>query len=139
MQAGTAALRKINAAVAAALQDALEWGGTRMRGPFAVIMAVSMLVIATCLPSGADESARRGRQIVERDCARCHAVGAADASAMSKAPPFREIARRYPPSHLAEALAEGIVTGHPDMPVFAFAPADAGAIIAYLEALSEKR
>ena len=38
---------------------------------------------------------------------------------------------------LEEALAEGILTGHPDMPEFAFPPEDIGAIIAYLRAVQE--
>lgn len=36
---------------------------------------------------------------------------------------------------LAEALAEGIMTGHPDMPVFTFTARQADQIIAYLEAI----
>lgn len=35
----------------------------------------------------------------------------------------------------AEALAEGIVTGHPDMPAFTFSPTQIGAIIAYIKSL----
>ena len=31
---------------------------------------------------------------------------------------------RYPIEDLAESLAEGIVSGHPDMPIFVFSPQD---------------
>jgi mono/diheme cytochrome c family protein len=41
----------------------------------------------------------------------------------------------YPPESLAEALAEGIVSGHPDMPEFVFKPPEIEAIIAYLDSL----
>ena len=41
---------------------------------------------------------------------------------MALAPPFRLLPQRYPVEHLAEALAEGIVTGHPAMPQFKFHP-----------------
>ena len=63
-----------------------------------------------------------GRAIVEQKCARCHAIGATGESPHPKALPFRFIVKRYPVEDLAEALAEGIVSGHPDMPVFAFEP-----------------
>jgi len=53
----------------------------------------------------------------------------------AKAPPFIDVVKRYPPATLAEALAEGISTGHPDMPEFVFAPDEIGHLIAYLESL----
>jgi len=62
--------------------------------------------------------AETGRAIVKEKCARCHATGLNDKSPHEKAPPFRDVATRYPSENLAEALAEGIVSGHPDMPVF---------------------
>jgi hypothetical protein len=36
---------------------------------------------------------------------------------------------------LAEALAEGILTGHPDMPEMSFSPAEVDALIAHLRSL----
>ena len=44
--------------------------------------------------------------------------------------------RRYPAESIEEALAEGIVSGHPDMPEFVFEPAEIDAIVAYLDSLS---
>jgi mono/diheme cytochrome c family protein len=79
----------------------------------------------------------RGRAIVEENCSRCHAVKASDASRLPAAPPFRELGQRYPVSDLEEALAEGIVTAHPDMPQFAFPPEDVAAIIAYFETIQQ--
>ena len=38
---------------------------------------------------------------------------------------------------LEEALAEGLVTGHPDMPEFQFEARDVGAIIAYLNSIQQ--
>jgi hypothetical protein len=38
---------------------------------------------------------------------------------------------------LEEALGEGIISGHPDMPEFEFAPADVGAIVAYLKSIQQ--
>ena len=79
-----------------------------------------------------------GRQIAERICARCHAIGLHGQSAHPDAPPFRQIAAKGNVENLEEALGEGIVVGHPDMPQFKFKPEDVGALIAYLKSLSGK-
>jgi len=76
-----------------------------------------------------------GRAIARENCARCHAIGMNDTSAHQKAPPFRDVVERYPSEDLAEALAEGIVSGHPDMPVFIFQPPQIEGFIAYLDSL----
>lgn len=78
----------------------------------------------------------KGREIITEKCSRCHAIGPQGASPHAKAPPFREVVKRYPVENLAESLAEGIVSGHPDMPVFVFEPAEIDAILAYLSSLS---
>ncbi len=81
------------------------------------------------------DSALRGKGLVKEKCARCHSIGAAGESLHKDAPPFRTLATRWPLEHLEEALAEGIVTGHPDMPAFAFEPEDIDAILEYLHSL----
>ena len=53
------------------------------------------------------------------------------------APPFRTLSKKYPIEDLAESLAEGIVSGHPDMPIFVFGPHDVDAIIDYLQSIQE--
>ncbi len=80
-----------------------------------------------------------GRAIVTLNCARCHAVEKSGTSPFPQAPPFRTLSTKYPIEHLAEALAEGILSGHPAMPEFIFNPDEIDAILAYLEALSEQR
>ncbi|MGA9541778.1 MAG: cytochrome c [Methyloceanibacter sp.] len=77
----------------------------------------------------------KGEVIVRENCARCHAVGQTDESPNAEAPPFRVLSQSYPVESLAESLAEGIMSGHPDMPVFVFKPHDVDAIIAYLESI----
>lgn len=81
----------------------------------------------------------RGEQIVREKCSRCHATGKADVSPDPKAPPFRNVGKTFPPEHLAEALAEGIVTGDNNMPEFKFNPRDVDAIIDYLAEISAGR
>jgi hypothetical protein len=58
---------------------------------------------------------------------------------MALAPPFRVLPERYPVEQLAEALAEGIVTGHPMMPEFTFDPREINALLSYLQSLAPTR
>jgi mono/diheme cytochrome c family protein len=78
---------------------------------------------------------KAGQAIAERLCARCHSISAAGESPMRTAPPFRTLPQRYPVEHLAEALAEGIVTGHPAMPQFAFNPPEIDALLGFIDSL----
>ena len=76
-----------------------------------------------------------GHTLVRQNCARCHAIDQTGDSPEPKAPPFRDLVKRYDPSALEEALAEGIVTGHEAMPQFVFEADQVSAIIAYLDTL----
>ena len=69
----------------------------------------------------------------------CHAVGRSGASPNTAAPPFRDLHQRYPVDSLAEALAEGILTGHPQMPEFRFAPEEVNDIILYLKSIQTEQ
>ena len=81
----------------------------------------------------------KGEQLLQTNCSRCHAIGKTGTSTHPQAPPFRDVVTRYPAVNLAEALAEGIITGHPDMPVFTFDPGEIDAIVAYLDSLAPPR
>lgn len=101
-------------------------------------LAVYVGALATAIPAASEEEVdaiAMGQAIMQKNCARCHAVGTEDDSQHEDAPPFRVIVTRYAPHNLAEALAEGIVSGHPDMPEFVFEPDEIGAIVAYLNTL----
>jgi mono/diheme cytochrome c family protein len=93
--------------------------------------------VLSALPAAADELVTFGRQIVEQNCARCHAIGSDDASTHPQAPPFRELSARYPLEALEEAFAEGISVGHPDMPEFVATPEQIDAMLAYMETIQE--
>lgn len=106
----------------------------------AVVSSWLGLLVAPLEVAKAEPGLREaGRTIVAAHCARCHAIDLEDASPYVAAPPFRTVVTRYPVENLAEALAEGIVSGHPDMPEFVFAPSDIKAILAYLESLKNPR
>lgn len=99
------------------------------------MLAASMLSVVPLAKAG-DQHVADGRRLVEENCSRCHAVTATDASLHPEAPAFRTLSQRYPIEMLAEALAEGISTGHPDMPEFVASPRQADAIIAYIRSIS---
>ena len=104
------------------------------------VLVAGLVLAATLLPAALraqddPELVERGRRLVERNCAECHAVGRDDASALPAAPPFRTLKEQYPIEALAEPLAEGISAGHAEMPERAFAPEDVDAILAYLGTL----
>lgn len=104
--------------------------------------ALAVIVVAHALPATAadapGDAVQQGQTILEANCSRCHAIGHDGSSTHPQAPPFREVVTRYDPSDLAEALAEGIVSGHPDMPQFVFQPGEIDAIIRYLRDLKSK-
>jgi len=101
-----------------------------------IILSLFLLVFASSI-SRADDVAS-GKKLVEANCSRCHAIGPTGNSPLAKAPPFREVVTRYPPESLGEALVEGIVTGHNEMPEFVFEADQATEIIAYLDSLKAK-
>jgi len=99
---------------------------------------VVLLFAAFAANANAASEVERGHAILEKNCGRCHATGEEGASAHPPAPAFRDLGERYPVGDIAEALAEGIITGHPEMPEFAFDPDEIDAIIAYLQSIQPK-
>ena len=99
------------------------------------ILAAPSLSLA-CLPTPAAASnAQQGQTPGATYCARCHAIDKVSPSPLKIAPPFRTLHERYPVETLQEALAEGIVTGHPTMPQFSFDADQVGDFIAFLKTL----
>jgi cytochrome c len=102
----------------------------------AVITGVLGLLVATFSadPSQASSPAQ-GKRLALTYCAKCHSIDKVTPSPLKIAPPFRTLHERYPVETLQEALAEGIVTGHPTMPEFRFDADQVGDFIAYLKTL----
>jgi cytochrome c len=98
------------------------------------IVVVAAVALAGTATAQSDRTAR-GRLLVQRYCAGCHSVTRTGSSPNPAAPPFRDLNRRYRIDELGEALAEGILTGHPAMPEFKFPPDDVKAVLAYLKSI----
>jgi cytochrome c len=83
----------------------------------------------------ASPAEQRGRIYARSHCARCHAIDRTGQSPFQPAPPFRTLHQRYAIETLGEALAEGIVTGHPAMPEFQLSPDQIHDLLSYLKTL----
>ena len=92
---------------------------------------------AAAAPAAAAADLKHGEELLQTNCASCHAVGRTGDSPHKYAPAFRTLGQRYPIESLEEALGEGIVSGHPDMPEFKFDADDVGDIIAYLKSIQQ--
>ena len=100
------------------------------------MIAVSVaLAIPTSAHAQLSPQAQRGLTFVQANCSKCHAISKVGESPLSVAPPFRTLHNRYPVESLQEALAEGIITGHPSMPEFRLDPGQVQDVIAYLKTL----
>jgi len=98
----------------------------------------ALLILFSWTPTLAQDGSKlehRGELLLNKNCSRCHAVARTGISPHPSAPPFRTLGQRYSIDSLAEALAEGLYTGHPDMPEFVFDIPDVSAILAYLESI----
>jgi cytochrome c len=107
---------------------------------YAGVMLLHALALTPSISGAAEAtSIERGLAIVQRNCAQCHAVGPRGESPNTMAPPFRSLQERYDVENLQEALAEGILTGHPAMPEFRFNPREISDIVDYLKSLNLAR
>lgn len=99
------------------------------------LLAAFAVVVGSEARAETNAAIEKGRALLEANCAKCHAIGMDGESKHKEAPPFRVVVTRYPPDNLAEALAEGLISGHPDMPEFVFEPDEVEAITTYLASL----
>jgi mono/diheme cytochrome c family protein len=117
-----------------------SFGEAGFRAVRAGLAAATALLIASAPSAYAVEKglADKGEVLVKENCSRCHAIGKEGDSPHKEAPPFRTLSKNYPIEDLSESLAEGIVSGHPDMPIFVFSPTDVQAIIDYLQSIQDQ-
>ncbi|MET0876513.1 MAG: cytochrome c [Tardiphaga sp.] len=100
---------------------------------YLVQAAVAVLCMAPAMAASPAE--QRGMAFALNNCARCHSIDRVTASPLNIAPPFRTLHKRYRIEMLAEALAEGITTGHPTMPEYQLDPDQINDLLAYLKTL----
>ena len=107
---------------------------SRIRNVAAGGMVIAVALLGSLTPLAASNPAQ-GKRLAMIYCARCHSIDKVGPSPLKIAPPFRTLHERYPVDTLQEALAEGIVTGHPTMPQFSFDADQVGDFLAFLKTL----
>jgi cytochrome c len=113
-----------------------ETGMTLRKGHAVTGSLVAAALLLGFAPASA-ASIEQGRRLARLYCAKCHSIDKVSPSPLKIAPPFRTLHERYPVEMLQEALAEGIVTGHPSMPEFRFDADQVGDFIAFLKSLEK--
>ena len=104
------------------------------------LIAALVLALGLNIASAAEvltPAAQRGLTLLRANCADCHAIDKFADSPLKIAPPFRALHVKYPIETLRLPLREGVLTGHPTMPVFRLDPGQVEDIIAYLKTLEE--
>jgi cytochrome c len=102
--------------------------------------ALLLLTLPLALSAGSTPAATlaHGEALVTRHCGGCHATARDDRSREPAAPQLRELNRRYDTEQLGEALAEGLLVGHPMMPQFRFPAEDVKSILLYLKSIQTR-
>jgi mono/diheme cytochrome c family protein len=101
----------------------------------AIVGALGILIVVCGGAPSRASNPEQGKRLALTHCARCHSIDNVSPSPLKIAPPFRTLHERYPVETLQEALAEGILTGHPTMPEFRFEADQVGDFIAFLKTL----
>jgi cytochrome c len=109
--------------------------------PVRLVGAIGLVLTLAGAPldATAQGDIERGRALAERLCARCHAMDGAGPSPVAQAPSFSTLERRWPVENLAEALAEGIATGHgsTQIPAFDFTTEEIDDLLAFPKFVQE--
>lgn len=100
-----------------------------------VVAAFAASVLCMTEANAQAPAAQRGLNFIRANCARCHAIDKVSPSPLGIAPPFRDLHKRYPVESLQEAFAEGIQTGHQNMPEFRLEADQIGDVMAYFKTL----
>ena len=100
-----------------------------------ILMPLVLMLLSLTPAAAASPDEQRGQTFALNNCARCHSVDKVTPSPLKIAPPFRTLHKRYPIETIAEALAEGIQTGHPTMPEFQLDPDQIHDLLAYMKTL----
>jgi mono/diheme cytochrome c family protein len=99
-----------------------------------------LAALALSLPARADDvSLSAGKQLAIARCGRCHAVGRTGDSPNPRSPRFRDLGARFPFDGLRDALMQGMIVGHPQMPIQHLTPVESGDLVAYLQSLQRPR
>jgi tetratricopeptide (TPR) repeat protein len=95
--------------------------------------ALKRLEPAGTTSTESDRLVRQGKEVAEKSCGPCHAVGTRDVSREQKATEFRNLYRRHPNLTLRAPIERAIAVTHDAMPPFNLSAGDIEAIVAYID------
>jgi mono/diheme cytochrome c family protein len=103
-----------------------------------LVMIISLLW-STLAHGRIDEEHRDGKEMLQKMCARCHAVGKTGGSPNKLAPPFRSFTEeKLYDSSFRERLQNGLISIHPFMPTFRFNGENAEEVLNYMKSIQER-
>ena len=109
------------------------------KAPRLTIAALAaVLLLASGQPALAQGPYEIGEQIAQRLCGACHGLGRAERSPIPSAPAFRRLEPRVDLERMQERLQDGIIGGHPEMPIFVLRADEARALVAYMKMLRDQ-
>ena len=108
---------------------------TQLRLHYLYAVASGVMLLMSLDTEASAQSVQRGVIFARANCARCHSIDKYSESPLKIAPPFRTLHLKYPVSELQESLAEGIVTGHQNMPEFRLDGGQIADFLAFLKTL----
>ena len=104
-------------------------------------ISLALLMMGTWSTAGhaLDREQQHGKDLLEENCARCHAIGRTGQSPVVEAPPFRTFGDKLYDTDFEQRLQDGLTTIHPGMPTFRFGRDDAEAAVNYLKAIQQPK
>jgi mono/diheme cytochrome c family protein len=105
-----------------------------------VCLAFMMVCVWSEAGYALDGEQQHGKELLEKLCARCHAVGETGQSPHVDAPAFRTFGDdKLYDNDFGQRLQNGLSTIHKDMPTFQFNRREAEAAVNYLKAIQERK
>jgi len=117
-------------------KDAIDDLRHALRLDPSLVEAMDALKRINAAGTARSESERRirlGKQVAEKSCGSCHAVGANDVSRDKNATEFRNFYRRQSNLVLRTSIERAITSMHDNMPPFNLSSGETDAIIAYID------
>ena len=103
-----------------------------------LVLAGLATLSLSALARAQEVSITAGRELAVARCGGCHAVDRTGESPNPRSPRFRDLGARFPFDGLREALMQGMIVGHPQMPIIHLTQAESGDLVAYLRGLQER-
>jgi mono/diheme cytochrome c family protein len=108
---------------------------------FQKIALAGLLALIMSMPAIADDTAsiKRGHELAQLLCMRCHAITGPGPGPEEKSPPFATLVDRLSLEGVADQLLEGLPMGHDPMPKWEFSEQQAEDLLRYIEYIGRKK